>query len=113
MIVLVLLFDHEYFRWIGLVGVVLFGGLDKTIRPSRPDGTPTPLNIIENSGAWKSYFAVFALAAVVIAVISILNAGVGNWLKNNFWILVVFVVALMAGPVIQSEFAFFKALGDD
>jgi hypothetical protein len=112
-IMLVLIFDHEYFRWFALIGMVVLGGLEKSIRPLRPNGIPTPLKIIESSRPWKVYFAVFALAAVVVAVISATNAGVGNWLKNNFWILLVSIAALLVGPLVQSEFAFFNALGED
>jgi hypothetical protein len=113
LIVLVSIFDHEYFRWFALIGIVVLGGLEKSIRPLRPDGAPTPLKIIESSRSWKIYFVVFALAAVMVAVISASNAGIGNWMKNNFWILVASIAALLAGPVVQSEFALFNALGDD
>lgn len=108
-----LLVEHEYFRWYVAIGILPIAAIEKTIRPEKPDGIPTPIATIESSPTWKFVFACYTLAAVALALLSIANEGVASWLENNIWILFPSILGIIAGPVIHSEIVHFRAYHED
>jgi len=100
---------HEHFRLFLLLALVVVAVIDKTMRLPRPEGAPMPLQVIENSRAWKAFFILYAIAAVFMAVLSVVNHDLGTWFSQNSWLVIPLVLAPILGPVVQSEVAIYKA----
>ncbi len=112
MIVLISFSGHENFRLILLLALPAAFVIDKTMRPPRPEGTPTPLEIIERSAGWKYFFSVYTLGAALLAVVSTSVSGVGSWLSGNPWVVFPLVLVPISGPILQSQVALYKAYGE-
>ena len=112
LIVLFSLTGRENFRLFFLLALPVVFGIDKTMKPPRPEGAPTPMGIIERSTGWKYFFAVYMLGAAALAVISISIGSVGSWLSGNPWVVFPLVVVPISGPMLQSEVALYKAYGE-
>mgnify|MGYP001569832883 CR=1 len=111
-IVLFLFSGRENIRLFFLLSLPVVFVIDKTMKPPRPEGAPTPIEIIERSTALKYFLAVYMLGAAVLAVISISVSSVGSWLSGNPWLVFPLVGAPIAGLILLSEIALYKAYGE-
>lgn len=111
-VALYLLSGHENYRLFLLLALPVVFVIDKTMKPHRPAGTPTPIEIVERSTRWKFFFVIYMLSAVLLAVVSVWVITVGSWLRSNPWVLFPLVLAPIIGPVVQSEIALYKAYGE-
>ena len=104
------LWNHQHFRlFLVLAGIVVLI-IDKTMRPPRPEGVPTPLQIIENDPTWKSFVILFGIAALALAVLAVVIRDLGSWVSRNEWLILLILVPI-AGPLVQSEIANYRAHG--
>ena len=103
---------HENFRMFLLLALPVAFVIDKTMRPPRPEGTPTPVEIIEKSTVWKYFFAVYTLGAALLTVVSTSVSSVGTWLSGNPWVVFPLVLIPISGPILQSQIALYKAYGE-
>jgi hypothetical protein len=105
--------DHGHFRLLLLLALPAAFVLDRTMRPPRLEGVPTPLEIMQGSRAWKAFLVVYASAAVLAAVLAVSVRGVGAWFSGNAWVLVPVVLGPLIGPLIQSQVLLYRAYGED
>lgn len=104
---------HEYFRLLLLPALIVAAILDKIIRPPKLVGTPTPLQVIENSRFWKAFIVLYAIAAVFMAVLAVVVHDLGSWLSQNSWLVFPALAPIVVGPIIQSEVAVYRACGEN
>jgi hypothetical protein len=100
---------HEHFLMFLPLALLVAYILDKTMRPPRPEGVPTPLEIIEKSTAWKTFFVVYTLTIALVTVLAVSVDGVGSWLSDNTWVISPSVLLLVIGPLIQNQIAQYRA----
>lgn len=112
MIALFLFSGRENIRLFFLLALPVVFVIDKTMKPPRPDGAPTPIEIVERSRGWKYFFAIYMLGAALLAVISITVSNVGSWLSGNPWVVFPLVGVPLGGLIILSEIAIYKAYGE-
>jgi hypothetical protein len=105
--------DLEQFRWFLLPAIFFAAYMERNMRPIRPAEAPTPHEIIQSSRAWTLFFVVYALSAVVLAVLSITFGGLGTWLSDNPWLVGPLILAPLVFPLIQSELNLYKVLGNE
>ena len=112
LVTIFLLSDQDNFRFILLPSLLVGAVIDKAMRPHRPEEVPTPLEHIESSRAWKSFFILYAIFVVLIAALSITHKDVGSWFSHNPWILVPSILLPIIGPVVQDQVKLYKAFGE-
>lgn len=83
------------------------------MRPPKPEGVPTPLKIIEDSRGWKAFFVLFAMFAVLAAIVSVSVGDFGSWLSERPWLLFPAVLTPIAGPIVQNQIAVYRACGEN
>lgn len=112
MIALFAFSGRESFKLFLLLALPAVFVIDKTMKPPRPEGAPTPIEIVGRSKRWKYFVVGYMLSAVILAVLSVSVSSVGSWLSGNPWVLFPLVLVPIAGPVLQSEVALYKAYGE-
>ena len=114
-LVLIVVFSfigHENFRLLFLLALPVAFVIDKTMRPSRPEGTPEPMEIIKRSTGWKYFYAFYMLGAALLAVVSISVNSVGSWLSGNPWLVFPLVLVPISVPIVLSQIALYRAYGE-
>ncbi|MHB1142000.1 MAG: hypothetical protein ACYC1T_09600 [Sulfuricaulis sp.] len=112
MIAIFLFSGRENIRLFFLLALPVVFAIDKAMKPPRPDGAPTPMEIIKRSTGLRYFLAVYMLGAAVLAVISISVSSVGSWLSSNPWLVFPLVGVPIGGLILLSEIALYKAYGE-
>lgn len=111
-IALFLFSGRENIRLFFLLALPVVFVIDKTMKPTRPEGTPTPIEIVERSTSWKYFFVAYMSSTALLAVLSVSVSSVGSWLGGNPWVLFPLVLVPIIGPVLHSEVVLYKAYGE-
>jgi hypothetical protein len=111
LLVLLWLGAQLHWRLLLLPALIIVVLIDTTLRPPRPAGVLTPLQLVRNSRAWTGFFFLYATAAVVLAILAMVSYDIGNWMRQHAWLLGPLILVLIVGPVVQSEIARYKAYG--
>lgn len=109
LIVFFALMSQEHFRLFALLLLVVGYLADRTIKPVRPEGVPTPLEVMKSSSTWKWFFVVYAFGGASLVGLAVSVDGLGSWLSDNPWIIFPLVLLPMVGPLIQDQVAQYRA----
>jgi hypothetical protein len=110
--VLFLLSNRNDFKLILLLALPFILLIEKVLKPARPEGTPTPVEIIKNSSGWSLFFGIYMLCASSLALVSVTVGSVGSWFSDNPWVVFPLLLLPLSGPILQSEIALYKAYGE-